>query len=145
MLARLLQYDFILYTLYAYCSMTCKASRAGLLSRHTYIYMDAKHRVQVFWHCSTCHETHDFLRDGGCDICANCFKGRRHLNETELPTETLLRLRGLAGGECTLQSYFMLHDLCFRLAASLLAGLHQPPPPHRHPTAISTTHHRHHH
>ena len=47
-----------------------------------------------YWHCSTCHETHDFERAGGCDICATCYEGRQYL-QGALTTAELLRRRGL--------------------------------------------------
>ena len=34
---------------------------------------------QVYWHCGTRHVTHEFEREGGCDICAACYAAQKHL------------------------------------------------------------------
>ena len=49
---------------------------------------------QTYWHCTTCHHTHEFERDGGCDICAACYLGSLHKTKGPLPTKELLNRRG---------------------------------------------------
>ena len=49
---------------------------------------------QTYWHCTTCHKTHDFEREGGCDICAPCYLSGQHKSEGPLPTKELLERRG---------------------------------------------------
>ena len=44
--------------------------------------------------CTTCHATHDFEREGGCDICAACYLSSAHKTAGPLPTKELLSRRG---------------------------------------------------
>ena len=41
---------------------------------------------QTYWHCTTCHHTHEFEREGGCDICAACYLSSAHKTAGPLPT-----------------------------------------------------------
>ena len=49
---------------------------------------------QTYWHCTTCHQTHEFEREGGCDICAPCYLSGQHKEHGPLPTQELLDRRG---------------------------------------------------
>ena len=49
---------------------------------------------QTYWHCTTCHQTHEFEREGGCDICAACYLSSLHKMQGPLPTKELLERRG---------------------------------------------------
>lgn len=49
---------------------------------------------QTYWHCTSCHVTHEFERQGGCDICAQCYLADTHKQRAELATRELLDRRG---------------------------------------------------